>query len=39
MLDDLDLRYNDVVVGVMINLKLWRMWDILVVVVCRGLID
>ena len=39
MLDDSDLRHNDVVAGATINLKLWRMWDKLVAAVCRGSID
>lgn len=39
MLDDSDLRHNDVVAGATINLKLWRMWDTLVAAVCRGSID
>lgn len=39
MLDDSDLRHNDVVAGATINLKLWRMWDSLVAAVCRGSVD
>lgn len=39
MLDDSDLRHNDVVAGATINLKLWRMWDTLVAAVCRGSTD
>lgn len=39
MLDDSDLRHNDVVAGATINLKLWRMWDTLVAAVCRGSVD
>lgn len=39
MLDDSDLRHNDVVSGATINLKLWRMWETLVAAVCRGAID
>lgn len=39
MLDDSDLRHNDVVPGATINLKLWRMWDTLVPAVCKGSID
>ena len=39
MLDDSDLRHNDVVAGATINLKLWRSWDNLVAAVCRGTID
>ena len=39
MLDDSDLRHNDVVAGATINLKLWRSWDKLVAAVCRGSID
>ena len=39
MLDDSDLKHNDVVAGATINLKLWRMWDKLVAAVCQGSID
>lgn len=39
MLDNSDLRHNDVVAGATINLKLWRMWDKLVGAVCRGSIE
>lgn len=39
MLDDSDLRHNDVVSGATINLKLWRIWDTLVAAVCRGAVD
>ena len=39
MLDDSDLKHNDVVAGATINLKLWRMWERLVGAVCRGTVD
>ena len=39
MLDDSDLRHNDVVSGATIKLKIWRMWEGLVVAVCRGTTD
>ena len=36
MLDDTDLKHNDVVAGATINLKLWRMWEKLVASVAMG---
>ncbi|EDO32461.1 predicted protein, partial [Nematostella vectensis] len=39
MLDDSDLRHNDVVANATVNLKLWRSWDSLVAAVCKGDIE
>lgn len=36
MLNDTDLKHNDVVAGATINLKLWRMWEKLVASVALG---
>jgi len=39
MMDDSDLKYNDVVAGATINLKIWRNWETLVAAAARGDVD
>lgn len=39
MMDDSDLKYNDVVAGATINLKIWRNWESLVAAAARGDVD
>lgn len=39
MMDDSDLRYNDVVAGATIKLKIWRAWESLVAAAARGDIE
>ena len=39
MMDDTELRHNDVVSGATINLKIWRMWEKLVAAVVHGSVN